>query len=167
MAKTSFLKAIWEGASKGARTAAKESGWAGWGARHPKIARAAINNTTWFAQRRTLNFAGRATSGVVRGVGRVAANPAVYIPVVAGAGMAGFARGFGGQIMKDPVSFAWAMNANENGGSFNGRNALGTPLGVYNENPNYMVSPWRLPPSDPLRAGGELMLATFATRHGR
>jgi hypothetical protein len=114
-----------------------------------------------------VNKVGRVASATIRAGGRIAGNPAFYIPVVAGAATAGFAKGVGGEIMKDPVSFAWAMDAASNGGGFNQRNPLGTPLGVYNENPNYMISPYRLPPNNPLLAGGELMLATFATRHGR
>jgi hypothetical protein len=125
-------------------------------------------------------------------VGNLTGSKAFMIPFGVGAFGLGAVEGFGKEIMNDPLSKAWAtgvMNTSINPqiqqsgeqwpwgapkyeSVFKNTypNNFGRPLGYYSKAKNYntVYGPqWQPSTNDPLGASGELMLATFATRHGR
>jgi hypothetical protein len=150
--------------------------------------RAAASRPGRFGYRTAYNFAnipwsrpGRAAGrGFGRAVGGflgLSGQKKFIIPVLAGATIAGGLHGMADEAFKDPNAQAWMVGGmNRNVGGFQSRypQELGTPLGytpygrynIYGDTsttyPSRSIA-W----NDPLKASGQLALATFATRHGR
>jgi hypothetical protein len=129
----------------------------------------------------------------ITGLGNLAMKKRFMVPFALGAFGLGAVQGFGNEVQSDPMAKAWAtglMNTTLNPRmravpgetypwgaqkyepTFNEsypRN-FGRPLGYYSRQGNYNTAygpQWQPATNDPLMASGELMLATFATRHGR
>jgi hypothetical protein len=128
----------------------------------------------------------------ITGMGNLVSKKSFMIPFGIGAFGIGMTRGFGQSVYNDPMSRAWTtgiMNTTFNpqieptGGNYPWGAPkyqsvfkdtypanYGRPLGYYSRTKNYNTAygpQWQPGSNDPLAATGELMLATFATRHGR
>jgi hypothetical protein len=124
-----------------------------------------IQRAGWFTGRAVP----RAFVGGMRGLDWMVNQKKIALPIMGGLMLAGAAKGFGNVMLKDPVGFAWMTSGLNPGyqGYYQGRNPLGQPIGTYNQYGNSMMYQPRQLPSDPLMATGEIVLASFAMRHGR